>query len=207
MRSEEQAIQVETALMGRIYTALRDGGLEAEPVLELAYLREEWGESTPATRELLERPAAQLTATDLIRLGEDLLRDVDFTPSLALEPRLWATLEHALEVVERDVRAGGITSTLRLVTHEWDSMGRAWVEFQGGYHGNGIEPLWGGNAQEALREVADAVQETIMAMTLNVWPVCAAHHRGLHAGYEDGMAVWQCTGDGTHTVAPVGELP
>ncbi|WP_165974908.1 hypothetical protein [Nonomuraea deserti] len=50
MHSEEQAKQVEDALMGRIYTALRDGGLDAEPVLELASLLEEWGESTPATR-------------------------------------------------------------------------------------------------------------------------------------------------------------
>ncbi|MGW7478652.1 hypothetical protein ACWGH8_08750 [Nonomuraea muscovyensis] len=207
MHSEERAKQVEDELLGRIYTALRDGGLDAEPVLELASLLEEWGESTPATQEILERPAAHLTAADLTRLGESLLRDANFEPSFALEPRLWATLEHALEVVKRDVRAGGITSTLRLVTHDWDSRGRAWVEFQGGYHGNGIDPIAGCSAQGALGEVADAVQETFMGMILKVWPVCATHGRGLHAGYEHRMAVWRCTGDGTHTVAPVGELP
>lgn len=207
VHSEEQAKQVEDELMGRIYTALRDGGLEAELVLDLAFLLEEWGESTPATRELLERPAVHLTTADLTRLGESLLHDADFEPSFALEPRLWTTLEHALEVVKRDVRAGGITGSLRLVTPGWDSRGLAWVEFQGGCHGNGIDPIVGSGAQRALGEVADAVQETIMGMILKVWPVCATHDRGLYARYEHGMAVWRCTGDGTHTVAPVGELP
>ncbi|MFI7706592.1 hypothetical protein [Nonomuraea sp. NPDC049480] len=207
MHSEEQAEQVEDELMGRIYTALRDGGLDAESVLELAFSLEEGGTSTPATQELLERPAAHLTTADLTRLGESLLSETNFEPTFALEPRLWATLEHALEVVERDVRTRGINGTLRLVTYDWDSRGLAWVEFQGGYHGNGIEPIAGSSAQGALADVADAVQETIMELIWKVWPVCATHDHGLHAGYEHGTAVWRCTGDGTHTVAPVGELP
>ncbi|MFG3440966.1 hypothetical protein ACGF0J_27260 [Nonomuraea sp. NPDC047897] len=207
MHSEEQLKQVEDELLGRIYRALRDGGLDAEPVLELASLLEEWGESTPTTLEIIERSGTHLTMADLTRLGESLLRDAHFEPSFALEPRLWTTLEHALEVVKRDVRAGGITVTLRLVTHDWDSRGRAWVDFQGGCHGNGIDPIAGSSAQGALGEVADAVQETIMGMILKVWPVCAMHNRGLHAGYEHQIAVWWCTGDGAHTVAPVGELP
>ncbi|MEV4550961.1 hypothetical protein [Nonomuraea wenchangensis] len=60
-----------------------------------------------------------MTTADLTRLGESLLRDSNFEPTFALEPRLWATLEQALEVVERDVRARGITSTLRLISHDW----------------------------------------------------------------------------------------
>ncbi|MFG1679970.1 hypothetical protein ACGFNP_07325 [Nonomuraea sp. NPDC049269] len=127
-------------------------------------------------------------------------------PTFALEPRLWTTLERALEVVERDVRTGGITGTLRLTTHEEDSRSLAWVEFQGRYHGNGIPANAGSDPQGVLWEVADAVQETIMALIWRVWPVCATHDRGLHAGWEHGMAVWRCAGDGTHTAAPVGEL-
>ncbi|MBB6556017.1 hypothetical protein [Nonomuraea rubra] len=69
--------------------------------------------------------------------------DTNFEPSFALEPGLWAVLEHALEVVERDVRARGITGTLRLITPDWDDRGEAWVEFQGCYHGNGIPPSTG----------------------------------------------------------------
>ncbi|MGP4096526.1 DDE-type integrase/transposase/recombinase [Nonomuraea sp. KM90] len=207
VHSEEQARQVVDALSGRIYTALRDGGLDAEPVLELASSLEEWGMSTPATQELLERPATRLTTADLTRLGESLLRDTNFEPTFALEPRLWATLEHALKVVERDVRARGITGKLRLVTHDWDNGGHAWVEFQGDHHGNGISPITGRDPQTALAAVADAVQETIMELIWRVWPVCATHDLGLHAGWEHGIAIWWCTGNGTHTVAPVGELP
>lgn len=208
MDSEEHANQVADELTGRIYTALRDGGLDAEPLLELASFLEEWDVSTPATRELLERPAAHLTTADLTRLAESLLREINFEPTFALEPRLWTTLERALEVVERDVRTRGITGTLRLVTHDWDSSGLAWVEFQGLYHGNGIPPIVGsGDTQGALATVADTVQETIMELIWRVWPVCATHDRGLHAGWEHGMAVWRCTSGGTHTVAPVGELP
>lgn len=151
MDSEEQAEQAEDELTGRIYTALRDGGLDAEPPL-------------------------------------------------------WTALERALEIVERDVRARGIIGTLRLVTHDWDGQGLAWVEFQGKYHGHGIPPM-GSDPREALCQVAETVQETIMALLLRVWPVCATHDRGLHAGWEQGTAVWRCSGDGTHTVAPVGELP
>ncbi|MFG1619806.1 hypothetical protein [Nonomuraea wenchangensis] len=207
MHSEEQAEQRVDELSCRIYTALRDGGLETEPLLELAYLLEEWDMSTPATQELLKRPAAQLTTADLTRLGESLLRDSNFEPTFALEPRLWATLEHALEVVERDVRARGITGTLRLISHDWGNGSQAWVEFQGGYHGNGIPPIVGSDPQSALTVVADAVQETIMELIWKVWPVCAEHNLGLHAGWEHETPVWRCAGDGTHTVAPVGELP
>ncbi|MEV0379477.1 hypothetical protein [Nonomuraea sp. NPDC050643] len=210
MHSEEQAPWRGDELSGRIYLALRDGVLDAEPVIELACLLEEWDEGTPATRELLERPVAELTTADLIRLGESLLADVGFEPTFALEPRLWATLEHALEAVKRDVRAQGITGTLRLATPDWDGSGHARVEFQGDYHGNGIPPtagnIAGNSAAGTLANVAEAVQETIMGLILKVWPVCAAHDLGLHVGCEHEVAVWRCVGGGTHTVAPVGEL-
>ncbi|RCG19157.1 hypothetical protein DQ384_38445 [Sphaerisporangium album] len=207
MHSHEKAEQVANELRSRIYTALRDGGLNAEPVIELACLLEEWGMRTPATRELLERPTAHLTAQDLTRLGEDLLRDTGFEPTFALEPRLWTALEQALMTVERDVRATGLSGTLRLVSPEWDDSGQAWVEFQGIHHGNGIRPGVGSDPQWALASVADATQEVIMEMIWGVWPVCSAHGLGLRAELGHEMAVWRCTGAGTHSVAPVGELP
>lgn len=205
MRSEREVKRVVDELSGRIYTALRDGVLDAEPLLQLASLLEEQGVSTPATQEL-GRSAAQPTTADLTRLGERLLGETGFEPTFALEPRLWATLERSLEVVERDVSTGGITGMLRLVTLDWDGGGHARVEFQGGHHGNGIPPSAGNDLQGALADVADAVQETIMELTWKVWPVCATHDRGLRVELDHGIAVWRCTGDGTHIVAPVGEL-
>ncbi|NUP21457.1 MAG: hypothetical protein HOV96_30620 [Nonomuraea sp.] len=206
MHSDEQAEQAIDELTVHIHTALRDGGLEAEPVLELASLLEACDVSTPATREL-QRPAAHRTPADLTRLGRSLLTDINFEPSFTIEPRLWTTLEHALEVVKRDVRAGGITDSLRLATHDCDDRRLAWVEFQDDYHGNGIPSIMGSEAQGALAAVAEAVQETIMALVWTVWPVCKTHNRGLHAGFDHGAAVWRCNGDGAHTFAPVGRLP
>ncbi|GIH94131.1 hypothetical protein ACFFMN_25565 [Planobispora siamensis] len=188
----------------RIYKALRDGGLDAGPLVELACLMEERNVSTAVTRELLERPAAELTAADLARLGEALLGEIGFKPGFALEPGLLAPLEEALKIVERDVRATGITGTLRMVLPDWDTMGLARVEFEGICQGNGLGP--GGDVQEVLWSVADAAQEVVMEVIWKAWPVCPVHNRGLSAGLEDEIAVWRCTGGGTHTVAPVGEL-
>jgi hypothetical protein len=207
MHSYEQPGPAFDEVGGRIYAALRSGDLDAGPVLELACLLEEWGRRTVAVQEVLERPTADLTVADLTRLGERLLDDIGFEPTFALEPGLWATLEQALGIVERDVRAAGIAGTLRLVTPGWDHSGQAWVEFQGGHHGNGIRPVAGRGLQGALANVADAAQETIMELIWTVWPTCPMHHLGLHADLERGTAVWRCAGGGAHTVAPVGTLP
>ncbi|MFI6921941.1 hypothetical protein ACIBIZ_18510 [Nonomuraea spiralis] len=207
MHSEEQARQRFEELGAHIYTALRDGGLDAEPLLELAALLEEWDESTPTARELLDPATAPLISADLARLGESLLRDVNYIPTFALEPRLWTPLVQALEIVERDVRTSGISGTLRLATYDWDIRGHAWVEYQGLFHGNGIPPDTRDGVEDALAEVADTVQETIMELTWKVWPVCTSHDRGVYVRSERGTVVWWCTGDGGHTLAPVGQLP
>ncbi|MEU1880221.1 hypothetical protein ABZ470_23150 [Streptosporangium sp. NPDC020072] len=185
-----------------VYTALRDGGLEAGLLVELACLVEDWTVSTPATRELLERRTAELTAADVLRLGGALLDEVNFVPTYALEPALFAELEEDLKVVERDLRATGVTGTLRMVIPDWDSMGMAWVEFDGAFQGNGIPPGAGG-----VLNVADAAQEAIMEVIWRAWPVCPVHDRGLYTEAENETAVWRCTADEGHTVAPIGELP
>ncbi|MEV4377889.1 hypothetical protein [Streptosporangium sp. NPDC049644] len=136
----ERTERIVDELSKRIYTALRDGGLEAEPLIELACLLAEWGASLPVTRELLERPTADLTAADLPRLGKALLDETGFRPTFALEPSLLVPLEQKLKIVERDVRTTGITGTLRMVVPDWDSMGGAWVEFQDICQGNSIGP-------------------------------------------------------------------
>ncbi|GAB2490139.1 hypothetical protein GCM10027187_66290 [Streptosporangium sandarakinum] len=188
-------------LGGLIHAGLRGGDLDAELVVELAFLMEEHGRVGPATREVVERPIAHLTPADLARLGRRLLGDIGFGPSFVLDPGLWTELERELGVVERDVRAAGITGELRLVIPDWDDNGHAWVEFRGATQGNGIRPGGGG-----LAAVADAVQEVVMEMAWTVWPVCPEHDRGLHVAWERGRAVWRCTAGGSHAVAPVGEL-
>ncbi|MFC4112346.1 hypothetical protein [Nonomuraea zeae] len=201
------AAQLAGELGGRIYTALRAGHLDAEPLVELACLLEELEVSTPATREILERPLAQLASTDLTALGGRLLKGINFQPTFALDPSLWRTLEQALEVLERDVRATGLTGELRLVRPDWDSIGHAWVEFRGSCQGNGIWPSEGGDPVGALASVAEAGQEVIMETIWAAWPVCPVHDLGAHPAFEHHRPVWRCVGAGSHTVAPVGQLP
>jgi hypothetical protein len=206
VHSDERFRKIVDELSGRIYVALRDGGLDAEPVVELACALYEWGWRGPAVQEVLEHPAAQLRVQDVIRLGHRLLEEIHFEPTFALEPGLWTTLEQALRIVERDARATGITGTLRLAIPDWHDNGHAWVEFENAYQGNGMPPGTGSSVRGALSYVADAAQEVIMEMIGAVWPSCPQHDLGLHAEVEHGTAVWRCAGAGRHTVAPVGEL-
>ncbi len=206
MRAEE-AWRACEELGDRIHAMLRDGDLDVEPLIELSCLLEEQGRRTPATREVLERPVAHLTAADMDRLGRGLLDDIGFGPTFVLEPGLWTALEQVLKIVERDVRAAGLTGPLELIIHDWDDSGQARVEFRGGCHGDGIWPVEARDPQRALARVADAAQESIMDVAWVAWPTCPEHGLGLHAELEDGTAVWWCAGAGSHIVAPVGELP
>ncbi|GII77472.1 hypothetical protein Sru01_24540 [Sphaerisporangium rufum] len=207
MHSDERAARAVEELSRRIHAASLDGGLDAEPVVELACLLYERGVHTSAVQELLERPAAGLAAHELIRLGEEVLRDV----GSEVGARWWAALEQALTVVARDLEAAGIAGTLRLVIPDWDDSGQAWVEFQGVHHGNGIRLSAGSDPRWALASVAGATQEVVMETIWRVWPVCAEHGLGLHVEPADEVAdegvVWRCAGAGAHVVAPVGELP
>ncbi|MCK2217587.1 hypothetical protein MF672_027895 [Actinomadura sp. ATCC 31491] len=176
-------------------------------LLDLACRLEEEGVSSPATRELLRRPAADLSPADVTRLSRSVIRETGAEPAFALDPALWTTLEQALELVERDLRASGVDGPLRLVVHGWSGRDEAWVEFRGGSQGNGIPPAEGGDARRAAAAVAEAAQEAVMETTWRAWPVCPAHDLGLHVGQERGVPVWRCSGDGAHTVAPIGALP
>jgi hypothetical protein len=66
-----------------------------------------------------------------------------------------------------------------------------------------------GSDAELLVWLADEVQEATMErdqVDVFVWPVCAVHQLGGHAGVAAGQAVWSCNGGGGHVLAPIGEL-
>jgi hypothetical protein len=65
------------------------------------------------------------------------------------------------------------------------------------------------NDVELLVWLADEVQEATMErdqVNVFVWPVCAVHQLGGHAGVVAGAAVWSCNGAGGHVLAPIGKL-
>ncbi|OPG11950.1 hypothetical protein [Microbispora sp. GKU 823] len=194
------------SVAARIYRGLRDGDLAAGPVVELACLMEEGGLSRPPVREVLERPAAELTAEDVTRLGRALLAALDFQPGFDLAPELWTALETAVDVVRADLRAFGIDGSLELTVPDWDDSGCARVAFRGCHGSPPIWPRTGEDPGQALAEIADATQDAVMEVIWGVWPTCPDHGLGLHSELVRGAAVWRCTGGGAHTVAAIGGL-
>lgn len=79
----------------------------------------------------------------------------------------------------------------------------------GRWHGNDLpqDPQTGA---EVLADMAEAAQETVLECLWRVWPECAAHRLGMHAGLEGGRAVWRCAGGPgpaeTDHVEPIGAL-
>ncbi|GAA4582748.1 hypothetical protein GCM10023194_18360 [Planotetraspora phitsanulokensis] len=206
MYFSEQDEMAAEQLAAQVYRRLREGGLQAEPVVELACLVEESGLSGPAVREILERRTTELTPADVARLGRGLLDAMDFEPGFDLEPGRWATLETALKIVERDLYASGIEGALGITIPDWDDSGCARVEFRGACGSPPIRPSSGRDVDLAISDVADAAQDIVMELVWGVWPTCPEHRLGLHAALVEGVAVWQCAGAGTHTAAAIGDL-
>ena len=81
----------------------------------------------------------------------------------------------------------------------------------GRWHGNNLRHGSASDPAAALAAVAEAAQDTVMECLWQVWPVCAEHRIGMHAGQEDSRPAWWCAGgrdpqDPAHVRAAVGEL-
>ncbi|RJL32590.1 hypothetical protein [Bailinhaonella thermotolerans] len=177
-----------------VHIGLRDGHPHADALVDLACALADRGHDGPAVREILERLPADLTPGDLARLGRALLDGVAFGSGS------WAALEHALDVVRRDLRAAGVDGPVRLTLPDWDPEADApRVEFRGFYQGLPVEP-----GPRPLLPMADAVQEVVIEESHQVWPVCPRHGLGLHPA-DERAPVWRCHRG--HDVAPIGGLP
>ena len=133
-----------------------------------------------------------------------------FVPGFAEEPGWLATLEEALEVVNRDMRTCGLPGTGHLHvrdggTHDEYAFVEVWHRYNS--HGTGCRPQSGSDPVSALVTVADDAQDAVMHAICGVWPVCPDHGLGTHADERDGMAVWWCGGSGGHSAAPIGQWP
>ncbi|WP_157436614.1 hypothetical protein [Actinospica robiniae] len=197
-------------LCRRVFTALREGRLEADPVVELACELLDWGHYGSAVREVVERVPAGLAAGELAGLAARLLDEAAFEPGFDLVPERLDVLREALRVVARDLAAGGIEGEprLELVEEFGPAMPRILLA-DGRWIAGGPElcgPV-GDDLTCAVATMADVVQCGLMEQTWQVWPVCAEHPRlGAHAVVRSGEAVWWCVGGVGHVVGAVGEL-
>jgi hypothetical protein len=187
------------------YIGARDGTLDWETAFDLASTLTSWGDTDPVLRELAE---LSIEGTSHQRMT-DLTRHVlaqRFEPGFDLEPGLLAPLEEALETVKADMQAIGLPGPIRLVIPEWSDPPHAFVEFRGNGYGStaGIGPGAGPSPTWALLAVADEAQGSIMETLWEAWPLCPIHQLGGHVQEHDGTAVWRCTGNEGHTIAPIG---
>ncbi|GAB3660048.1 hypothetical protein GCM10027589_21520 [Actinocorallia lasiicapitis] len=192
-----EAQQLERAL----YTALREG----RPVYELAWeLAAQAPEDLGPVVVLLAGPV--LSEKAAVPVAWALLESLEFEPDFALAPELREPVAEAFALVERDVRARGLTGSLELTYPEWDDGARAFPVYDGEQHGNGITASDTADPALLLAAVADQVQESI-AESWTVWPLCTTHGTGLHARRSEARASWWCTVNGGHLEAPIGSLP
>lgn len=186
------------------YLGARDGTLDSETAFDLASTLITWGDTDPALRELAELSLEDTNRQRITELTRQVLTG-RFEPGFDLEPGLLAPLEAALEAVKADMHATGLPGPIRLVIPEWSDPPHAFVEFRDGWGStSGIGPGAGANPVWALLAVADEAQDSIMEKLWEVWPVCPTHHLGAHPQEHNGTAVWQCNGNGGHTIAPIG---
>lgn len=195
------------SLCARLFTATREGFPSADDLVALACLLVDSGRLDPPVVEVMERHPGTLTPAELASLAGELLIIAPFEPGFDLAPERLGALEQALATVVLDLPPGRVGEGAHLVVYadgaripQWAMvrLGGGWISGSNLLPGDADDPL------TALVAVADHVQESLMELDWTVWPLCAAHARGLHPVALDGAAVWRCSAG--HTVARIGEL-
>ena len=196
-------------LARQVYVGVRDGTLDPEAAFDMSCMLMQRDQQDPLVQELAEQSAEGTDRVKISGLARQVQKAIAFQPGFREEPARLEALERALEVVEADVRATGLSGPLGLILNDWDDpVQYAHAVFRGGGSGStaGIHPTAGSDPAQALVAVADDLQNSIMHILWGtVWPVCPAHNLGAHACDHEGAAVWWCNGSGGHVIAAIGK--
>ncbi|MGW1963487.1 RNA-guided endonuclease InsQ/TnpB family protein [Streptomyces sp. NPDC001935] len=66
----------------------------------------------------------------------------------------------------------------------------------GEWHGNHLDPCSQDSPDSALASIADAVQDTVMELLWQVWPLCPEHGLGMHLTEDaEERLSWWCVGE------------
>ena len=202
------AMPVIDRLCARVYLGLREGRLVADDVVELACELLDWGHGGQAVREAVERDPGQVSPSELAGLAAGVLGEAGFEPGFDLAPQRLAVMRRALRILARDLPTAGIDGEPHLVTE--DSGAAAGVRLADGRLLTGdaeLSAFVGEDLPGAVAAMADHVQSGLLERMWKVWPQCAGHRLGVHSVERQGVALWWCSGDGGHPLAPVGALP
>lgn len=196
-------------LCTRVYRGLREGYLVSDDVVKLACELLDLGHGGQAVREAVERAPEQVSPEELAESAAQILNEAGFDAGFELAPEQLVVLRRALRIVARDLPTAGTDGELELLVV--DDCGRAAPRVRladGRMLVGGIELGAADNAglPEAVAAVANHVQSGLSESSWRVWPLCPDHDLGVHSVERSGVAVWWCSGDGGHQVAPVGAL-
>jgi len=197
-------------LCARVYLGLSEGRLVADDVVELACELLDWGHGGQAVREAVERDPGQVSLSELAGSAARILAEAGFEPGFDLAPQRLAVLRQALRIVARDLPTAGIDGEPHLVIMKDFGPAVAGVRLADGRALTGDAQLSvsaGEDLPGAVATMADHVQSGLLERTWKVWPQCAGHRLGVHSVERQGVALWWCSGDGGHPLAPVGALP
>lgn len=104
----------------------------------------------------LEVAAGRANKAGLEDVALKALRNVGFAPDFAVEPNLMGVLEHALDLLKRDLVATHIDGPVRVVIEDRVYPPRAFVDFRGQYgSGPGISPIESEDNRSALLAAAE----------------------------------------------------
>jgi hypothetical protein len=195
-------------LAARAYVRIRDGTLDPDTAFDLAVFLRDWAKPKPVFEALAEASIQAADTETLAALAREALAAVEYVPDYRTEPELVETINRALEILERDLRATGLSGHARpVVPDDPDIVPTVWVQYQGSFgHTSGISPgevL--ANGPELLRLVADELQDAVMESLFGVWPVCPQHQLGAHPRISDSQPVWWCSSSAGHVIAAIGQ--
>ena len=167
------------------------------------------GHGGQAVREAVERDPGQVSPSELDGSAAGILGEAGFEPGFDLAPQRLAVLRKALRIVARDLPTAGIDGEPHLVVV--DGFGpAAGVRLADGRLLTGdaeLSAFGGEDLPAAVAAMADHVQAGLLERTWKVWPQCAEHRLGVHSVERVGVALWWCSSDDGHPLAPVGALP
>ncbi|MFF6835687.1 hypothetical protein ACFY84_28150 [Streptomyces sp. NPDC012438] len=196
-------------LTRRVHLGLRAGDLDPQDVVALACKLLERSHDSDAVLEVVERNPAGVPAAEMTALARRVLDDVGFDPGFDLAPERLETLRAALRIAARDLSTRGIEGEPEIEVLEDCFPAGAGVRLADGGRldrGGPVPPNRCDDPVTALISLAILIQESLLERTWRVWPVCPRHDLGVHGAERDGAAVWWCSGDGGHMLAPIGGL-
>jgi hypothetical protein len=198
-----------------LYVAMRTGG-PIDPGSAFDIATEDLGDLShtdaqqvaEAARELAEASLAE-DQPRLAAAAAALLQAYRYEPGFAAAPDRLARLEVALDAVQADLRATGLTGDLTLVPDSYriNVLVRTWAGDTGWTAG--VFSSEAADDLSALVAVAEQASQAVMEsldyqFTGRVWPACPEHGLCAAPQARHGVAVWWCDGNDGHVVAAIG---